>query len=204
MPISAVIFDLFDVLLLQGQRHVRHAFERERGLPENSVEETMLSSPLFRDAMAGRVSTQQLWEDVAGRLKLASSDWHVLAKVFNSGLSLNEELVEYIRTLRPTYKLAILSNAPADVRGLITREYQLDQLVDLIIISAEELLHKPQPEIYQLAARRLGVPVEACLFIDDRPPFIAAAWQVGMQAIQFQNSQQTITDLQAILSKQNS
>ncbi|GER91608.1 hypothetical protein KDW_57700 [Dictyobacter vulcani] len=58
---------------------------------------------------------------------------------------------------------------------MVTQQFQLDQVVDLIIISAEELLHKPRPEIYQLAARRLDVPVEACLFIDDRMPFVVAA-----------------------------
>ncbi|GER92275.1 hydrolase [Dictyobacter vulcani] len=199
MPISAVIFDLFDVLLLHEQRHVRHAFERERGLAENTLEQTMLHSPLFRDALAGRVSEQQLWEDVATRLQLASAEWRTVAAVFYRGLTLNQELVATMRTLRPAYKLGILSNAPSSVRTLVTQEFQLDQVVDLIIISAEELLHKPQPEIYQLAARRLDVPVEACLFIDDRMPFVVAARQVGMQAIQFQHNEQAIADLQTLL-----
>ena len=43
----------------------------------------------------------------------------------------------------------------------------LDELFDAVVISAEVGLHKPQPEIYLLAAERLGVEPAECVFVDD-------------------------------------
>ena len=42
---------------------------------------------------------------------------------------------------------------------------------------------KPDPEAYLHAARSLGVPTGACVFVDDRAENVAAAEAVGMQAI---------------------
>ena len=44
-------------------------------------------------------------------------------------------------------------------------------------------MHKPQPEIYLLAAERLGVEPEACVFVDDLRENCEGAEAVGMTAI---------------------
>jgi putative hydrolase of the HAD superfamily len=44
---------------------------------------------------------------------------------------------------------------------------------------------KPDPAIYRLAAERVGLPPEACLFVDDYEPNVAAAREVGMAAVFF-------------------
>ncbi|GLV60537.1 hypothetical protein KDH_73560 [Dictyobacter sp. S3.2.2.5] len=201
MPISALIFDLFDVLFLHGERLERRAFEHEHGLPDDAIERAMLNSPLFRAAIAGHVPEPELWRDVAGQLQLGQDSWWVVARAFYASIVLNAELAAYMRTLRPTYRLGILTNAPSDVRPLITGRFQLDQLVDTIVISAEERVHKPQPESYQLVMRRLDVSPGRCLFIDDGLPYVTAARDLGMQAIHFQSSQQTIADIQHILAQ---
>ena len=68
-------------------------------------------------------------------------------------------------------------------RGEITfQDSALAPLVDHLILSYETGLCKPQPEIYQLAAEKLGVTCEDCVFIGDggsRELYGAA--QVGMQ-----------------------
>ena len=42
---------------------------------------------------------------------------------------------------------------------------------------------KPDPEIYLTAARRLGVPPERCLVLEDSPAGVASARAAGMRAI---------------------
>ena len=51
------------------------------------------------------------------------------------------------------------------------------------MISAEVGLHKPQPEIYRLAAERLEVEPDACIFVDDLKENCEGAEAVGMTAI---------------------
>ena len=42
---------------------------------------------------------------------------------------------------------------------------------------------KPRPEIFRLAADRLGLPPAACVFVDDWDKNVDAARAVGMQAV---------------------
>ncbi len=68
MSIRAVIFDLFDVLLCAGDLTARHTYETRLGLSENGLEQAMLRSPQFREAIGGRVGESELWRDVARRI----------------------------------------------------------------------------------------------------------------------------------------
>ena len=76
----------------------------------------------------------------------------------------NHELVDYIRTLRPKYKVGLLSNAWNDLRQVMQERFDFDGLFDDLVISAEVGLAKPDPRIFHLAVERLGVqPAEARL-----------------------------------------
>ena len=56
------------------------------------------------------------------------------------------------------------------------------------MISAEVHLHKPQPEIYRLAAERLEVAPEECVFVDDLRENCEGAEAVGMTAVRHRNA----------------
>jgi putative hydrolase of the HAD superfamily len=87
--------------------------------------------------------------------------------------------------------------------GLITNSWStahydrelLAELFDDVLVSAEVGLHKPQPEIYRLAAERIGVPPEACLFVDDLRENCEGAETVGMTAIRHRDAPATIAKL---------
>ena len=42
---------------------------------------------------------------------------------------------------------------------------------------------KPEPGIYRLAAERLGVKPQECVFVDDMPTYVAAAKLAGMTTV---------------------
>jgi 2-haloacid dehalogenase len=56
---------------------------------------------------------------------------------------------------------------------------------DGVIVSGDERLLKPDPEIYHLLLRRYGLNAPDCIFIDDSKANVEAAREVGMQAIQY-------------------
>jgi putative hydrolase of the HAD superfamily len=78
------------------------------------------------------------------------------------------------------------------MRVLLTQQFHLDREVDAIIISAEEGVRKPQPEIFQRAFHRLGVPAQETLFVDDDMVFITAAPALGMCVVPFKDNAQSI------------
>lgn len=58
-----------------------------------------------------------------------------------------------------------------------------DGMFDDIVISGEVGLRKPEPEIFQLAAQRLGLEPADCVFVDDLQLNVDGARAVGMTAI---------------------
>jgi epoxide hydrolase-like predicted phosphatase len=76
---------------------------------------------------------------------------------------------------------------------------QLRELFDAIVISGQVGLHKPQREIYELAAERLGVTPPTCVFVDDLRENCAGAEAVGMTAILHRDPEKTISRLEELL-----
>ena len=93
--------------------------------------------------------------------------------------------------------------------GLISNSWVMDHytdeirsLFDEVVISAEVGLHKPQPEIYLLAAERLAVRPEDCVFVDDLRENCAGAEAVGMTAVLHRESAETIARVEELLGIQ--
>jgi putative hydrolase of the HAD superfamily len=108
---------------------------------------------------------------------------------------LNRELVEILPALRERYCLGLLSNANDDLRQVLTERWQIADLFDDMIISAEVGLLKPDRRIYELAVQRLGVQPDEALFIDDMPVNVEGAQIAGLQAFQYIDNTQVIDDL---------
>jgi epoxide hydrolase-like predicted phosphatase len=72
------------------------------------------------------------------------------------------------------------------------------ELFDVVVISGEVNLRKPEPEIYQLTARRLELEPQECVFVDDLMPNIRGAAEVGMIGVHHVTPGQTLDDLEAL------
>lgn len=89
--------------------------------------------------------------------------------------------------------------------GLISNTWGINppddtrELFDVVLLSGREGLRKPQPEIYLLAAARLRLPPEECVFVDDVPANTAGAEAVGMTGVLHRDASITIPRLEALL-----
>jgi len=70
------------------------------------------------------------------------------------------------------------------------------EIFDATVISGDVGLHKPEPEIYRLGAKRIGVEPERCVFVDDLRENIAGAEAVGMLGILHRKPETTIAELE--------
>lgn len=69
---------------------------------------------------------------------------------------------------------------------------------DDVVISAEVGLRKPDPAIFHLAAERLAVPVDACVFVDDLDVNVEVARSLGMVGIHHDGEEdRVLADLSA-------
>jgi len=61
----------------------------------------------------------------------------------------------------------------------------LETLMGQIVVSGQERVLKPDPEIFAILCERTGLAPQDCLFIDDSNSNVAGARHVGMEAIHF-------------------
>ncbi|MEI8409233.1 MULTISPECIES: HAD family hydrolase [unclassified Kribbella] len=91
-------------------------------------------------------------------------------------------------------RTALLSNSWGNTYPRDTWEGMFDD----IVISGEVGLRKPEPEIFLLAARRLDLKAEECVFIDDLELNVQAANALGMTGILHTSYDETLRALETL------
>jgi putative hydrolase of the HAD superfamily len=115
-------------------------------------------------------------------------------------LEANDELLTYYRALRERgVRLAILTNNVREWHDIWREKFAIDDLFELIVDSGFEGIRKPEPEIYALTLSRLGLPGEACAFVDDLEINLPPARAAGMRAIHFRDTAQAVRELEALV-----
>lgn len=183
--IKAIIFDFGGVILRTQDWSGRRRWEQRLGLPEHGAEQLVFNSEMGRQAQHGRITTNELWQWVGQTCGLSAADLAQFRADFWAGDVLDGEMVAMIRGLRPSYQTALISNAFNDLRDVLTNQFAIADAFDVIVISAEEGIMKPDPRLYQIALERLGCRPEEAIFIDDFAHNIAGAQAVGLHAIHF-------------------
>ncbi len=83
------------------------------------------------------------------------------------------------------HKIGVLSNAPDDLRDRFLNNLPVEVRWDAIIVSGEIGMRKPDPRIFEHAAREIGVPPQHCFFIDDLEENVLGAQAIGMGGYHF-------------------
>jgi putative hydrolase of the HAD superfamily len=184
--IQAVIFDVGGVLLRTEDRTPRQQWEARLGLAPGGAEALVFNSEMGQKAQLGVVAEPELWEWIGAYLNLSSAETAAFRTGFWSGDEMDKALIAYIRQLKNRYQTAIISNYASNLRPELTHQYGIADAFDEIIISCEEKVMKPDPEIFHRALARLRRSPEEAVFIDDFLHNVQAAQAVGMTAIHFQ------------------
>jgi beta-phosphoglucomutase len=90
-------------------------------------------------------------------------------------------LLESLR--REGFRLAVGSSAPPENVNLVLDWRNLREWFDAVVTGADVARGKPDPQVFQLAAERLGVSPAGCVVIEDAPAGLAAAAAAGMARV---------------------
>jgi epoxide hydrolase-like predicted phosphatase len=89
--------------------------------------------------------------------------------------------------------------------GLLSNSWGLDydrsdwlDMFDVVVISGEVGMRKPEREIFELTLERMGLPAGECVFIDDMAHNVAAAAKAGLAGIVHRSFDETATELEAL------
>jgi epoxide hydrolase-like predicted phosphatase len=193
--ISAVIFDVGGVLVRTEDASRRRMIEQRLGLQAGAAEDLVFNQEMGRAAQLGQITTEQLWGWLKTHLQLDDAGLIEFRREFYGGDRLDTALVDYIRSLRPRYQTAIISNASDNLLDTLTSTYPIADAFDLVVGSAYEGVMKPDAIIFKRTLNRLGRQPGETVFIDDFSHNVEGARAVGMKAIHYRPGTDLVTAL---------
>jgi putative hydrolase of the HAD superfamily len=109
-------------------------------------------------------------------------------------------MIELMRELKGTgYRMAMLTNNVREWEPLWRSMLPVDEIFDTVVDSGFVGCRKPESRIYALTLERVGLSAERCLFVDDTEVNVEGAQKAGMSGVHFQENEQAIGEIRALL-----
>jgi HAD superfamily hydrolase (TIGR01509 family) len=116
--------------------------------------------------------------------------------VAEEGLSPLPEAAEWVNRLGSAgWQQAIASSAPRENVKVVLRTLGLSGAFQAIVSAEDVSAGKPDPQVFLLAAARLGVRPARCVVVEDAAPGIEAARRAGMASIGVRGAATAAADL---------
>lgn len=128
---------------------------------------------------AGRMPVERVYLDLCARLG-APADARRFLNVWSSHFSAKPEMLDFLTRYGALEPIVLCSNTNAAHWAFLDENFALSRHVSHAVLSHECGYEKPDAEIYLLAVEAHGATPQDCLFVDDRPEFVAAAQALGL------------------------
>ena len=199
--INNIIFDLGGVILNIDYQRTENAF-RQLGITDFSeIYSQQHQVQLFDKFEKGEISSSVFRDEVRRISKLNLSDEQI-NNAWNSMLiGLPAERVEFLRKLKKSYRLFLLSNTnEIHIKGfetIIINAYGknvLNSIFEQIYFSNVLGKRKPDPEVFEYVIDENNLIPKKTLFIDDTERHLKGASAAGLQTIHLKQGEE-ISDL---------
>lgn len=112
----------------------------------------------------------------------------------------HEETLKILKTVveSPRYKVFALTNWSGETWPKAIEKFPWLQWFEGILVSGDEGMRKPFPEIYELLLDRYQIERDKAVFIDDSLANVEGSKAVGLEAIHFQDAAQLRTELEQL------
>ena len=172
---KAIVLDMYGVIVKQtGEDFVPYI---QQTFPDLSTEE--IYTPWFR-ANIGEISSLEVWKSIGFQGDLES-----IEEAYLKTIELSDGFIDFILNVKPKYKLAIMSNDSSRWSRYLRGKFDIDKYFDVISISGDLKMKKPDERIFQYTMEKLGVNAEDCFYVDDRRSNLGAANRIGMNTVLF-------------------
>jgi epoxide hydrolase-like predicted phosphatase len=177
-------------------------FAREEGLEEDAIAQAFRNDPeprrLLFELELGHLDAATFERQFAAAIGIAPERADGVAeRLFANATSDEAMLAAVAAARRAGVRTGLISNSWGE--ALPYDRTAFAELFDGWVISHEVGLRKPDPAIYELGARRIGLPPEACVFVDDLGGNLKPAKALGMATVRHTSAHETIPQLEELL-----
>ncbi len=187
--ISGIVFDLGGVVL----ESFEFDFYKEAG-KKLLISPDKLSKASENDwtlLELGEETNNKLWQRVSEKLSLDNFSSKVLAslwlKHYKQGAKIKKDTLSIIKVLGKNYKLGVISNTQKE-HSAINKKRGLFKYFNVVVLSNEVGFRKPQKEIFELVSKKMKIPFQNLLFVDDDIRWVKVAKKYGLMAILFKSA----------------
>ena len=183
---KAIIFDCYGVMYVDSHRSLKQEY------PDLAQDIADLS----QQSDYGWIDREEYVQELSQPTGESTS---IITAFILTDHHLNKPLVSIIAELKSEYKIGMVSNVGRGWLDDFFAQHNLRHLFDVVVLSGEEGITKPSPDIFTLAAERLGVEPAECIMIDDIQENCNGADAAGMRSIHYRSNTQLTSDLDALI-----
>ena len=197
-PITTAVFDLGGVLIDWDPRYLYRELIEDEAEMEHFL--ATVTTPEWNRAQdAGRPwaeAVEELARHHPERRNLIEAYWLRWHETLGDAI---EPTVAVLDELRGTgMRLFALTNWSGETFPLARPRFPFLEWFDGIVVSGDERLIKPDPQLFRVLIERYGVEPETTVFIDDSADNVAAARDLGFMALRFVDAPTLRADLRRL------
>ena len=190
MPLEALILDYGNVLSHPQRDDWFEAMAARTGVSANAFRDAYWR---YRHPYDAGLPAAEYWRrvlDTLGHSSRTLDQEAIIDRLVEADVAswtvYREEMWDLAQSFRVKGgRTAFLSNGVPEAMARIRVDRPLQEWFDVVVVSCEVGVAKPDRRIYQMCLSRLGVEPRRALFVDDRIENIEAAASIGIQTFHF-------------------
>ncbi len=205
MAIKAVLWD-FGGVLTTSPFDAFNKFEEANGVPLDFIRSINATNP--NDNAWAQFESNKISMNEFDKLFLnetSEQGYPIKGKEIVAILTgkLRPEMVSVLKKCKETLKVGCITNNLKSGHGAsmaadLEQAKEIDAVMDLfdiIVESSKEGVRKPNPKIYEIACRRLGISPNEAIFLDDLGVNLKPARKLGIKTIKVLDVSEAISEL---------
>lgn len=196
--ITTIIFDIGNVLADFSWKEHYESFGYDEEMVERLAKATV-KNPVWNEYDRGVMSTEEIVRAFVESDPEIEGDIIRVLRNLGAMVKRNDYAIPWIQELKGKgYRVLYLSNFSEKAETDCTRALDFIPYMDGGILSYQEKVIKPMPEIYQLLIDRYDLKPEECVFMDDTLVNLEGAERFGIHTIHFHDREQAVMELRKL------
>jgi glucose-1-phosphatase len=195
--IKGIIFDFGGVISAFDNGIFLRSLLRRTTKTVKEMEALIVGSGLPQRYESGKISSREFFREIVEGCGLAMCEEEFIP-AFTSIFTPIEPTARLIRELGRGYRLALLSNTNEWHFEHYIRTVEVFPLFDAVTLSFQVGEMKPGERIYRDVLSKIGLPPEACVFIDDLEENVEGARRLSIHGIRYTDHERLVASLRGL------